>query len=124
MTTTTITDQCSLPPHLETSELTLQPRTTISTMATWEELSTTEASPGTVIQPAEVLVQDHMPQTVMDVAFIRTSMMDIVDAMMATTAMTAEAVTHIGLHTTLEFVTEPVMATATEPNPATVMTVT
>ena len=51
-------------------------------------------------------------------------MMDIVDALMVTMAMTAVVVTHIGQHTTLEFVTEPVMATATEPNPATAMTVT
>ena len=123
MMTTTITDQCTLPPHPETSELTLPPLTIISMMATWEALSTTEALPETAIQPAEALVPDHMPQTVMDADFIRTGMMDTVDALMATMAMTAEVVTHIG-HTTLECATEPVMATATEPKPATAMTVT
>ena len=99
---TTITDQHTLAQHLITT----------STMATWVELSTMEELLQTVIPHVEELAQDHMPQTVMDVMYILTSMMATVDVRTDGMDMTARLVSHIGICTTLEHVMEPAMDSA------------
>jgi hypothetical protein len=86
--------------------------TTTSMTDTWEELFTMEESLGTAIPLVEEYAQDHMPQTVMDVQIMLTSMMVIVDVLMDIMDMTVIPVIHIEHNIIPVFAMVPVTDTA------------